>query len=55
MDSIHPLIMATSWQHYGNKKPDSQDFFAKYIYSICAMKIDTTYIGCILPAKIEWE
>ena len=54
-DTIYPLILATSWQHYGNKKPDSQDFFVKYIYSICVMKIDTTYIGCILPAKIEWE
>ena len=55
MDSIHPLIMATPRQHNGNKKPDSQDFFVKYIYSICVMEIDTTYIGCILPAKIEWE
>ena len=55
MDSIHPLVMATSWQHYGNKKPDSQDFFVKYIYLICAMEIGTTYIGCISPSKIEWE
>lgn len=49
------MMLATPWQHHGNKKPDSQDFFVKYICSICATEINTTYIGCLLPAKIEWE
>ena len=42
MNSIHPLIMATSWQHYGNKKPDSQDFFVKYIHLSYIAEPDTT-------------
>ena len=49
------MILATPWQHYGNKKPDSQDFFVKYIHLSCTIFVDATQIGCIVPAKIEWE
>lgn len=42
MDSIHLLIIATPWQHYGNKKPDSQDFFVKYIHSSYIAELGTT-------------
>ena len=31
------MMLATPWQHYGNKKPDSQDFFVKYIRSSYTM------------------
>ena len=55
MDSIHHLIMATPWQHHGNKKPDSQDFFVKYIHSSYIMFRSKTRIGCAMLAKIEWE
>ena len=49
------MILANPWQHYGNKKPDSQDSFVKYIHSSYTMFCNTTCIGCTMPVKIEWE
>ena len=53
MNRIRPMILANPWQHYGNKKPDSQDFFVKYIYSSYTTFRNATQIGCMTPAKIE--
>ena len=55
MNRIRPMTLATPWQQYGNKKPDRQDFFVKYIHSSYTTSNNTTYTGCVMSANIEWE